>query len=179
MNAACALALLEVGDLKGLKISESAVRTGLTQVQWEGRLETIQHAPDILLDGAHNAEAAHMLASFLIQRLHRCKNSSLVLVVGMMHDKNHKAFLATLAPLAKHLVFTQASLSRAAPVQSLIEALSKNSRSAIAEESPSEALKIAKSLAGPNDLICITGSLMLVGEVRNIILQSDYSSSLV
>ena len=58
-NAACALALLEVGDLKGLKISESAVRTGLAQVKWEGRLETIQHAPDILLDGAHNAEAAH------------------------------------------------------------------------------------------------------------------------
>ena len=54
-----------------------------------------------------------------------------------------------------------------------------NSRSAIAEKSPSEALKIAKSLAGPNDLICITGSLMLVGEVRHFILQSDYSSSLV
>ena len=179
MNAACALALLEVGDLKGLKISESAVRTGLTQVKWEGRLETIQHAPDILLDGAHNPEAAQMLASFLIRRLHRVKNSSLVLVVGMMQDKNPQAFLAPLAPLAKHLVLTRASLSRAAPVQSLIKALSLHSRSAIAEESPSEALKIAKSLAGPDDLICITGSLILVGEVRHFVLQSDYSSSLV
>ena len=179
MNAACALALLEVGDLKGLTISESAVRRGLAQVKWEGRLETIQHAPDIVLDGAHNAEAAHRLASFLTQRLHRVKHSNLVLVVGMMDDKNHQAFLTALAPLAKHLVFTQASLSRAAPVQTLIGAVSMNSCSVMAEESPTEALKIAKNLAGPNDLICITGSLILVGEVRNFILQSDYSSSLV
>ena len=179
MNAACALALLEVGDLKGLQISESAVRRGLAEVKWEGRLETIQHDPDILLDGAHNAEAAHRLASFLTQRLHQVKHSSLVLVVGMMQDKNHQAFLAALAPLAKHLVLTQASLSRAAPVRTLMGALSINSGSVMAEESPSEALKIAKNLAGPNDLICITGSLILVGEVRHFILQSDYSSSLV
>ena len=179
MNAACALALLEVGDLKGLKISESAVRTGFTQVKWEGRLETIHQDPEILLDGAHNADAAHRLASFLTQRLNRAKNSSLVLVIGMMHDKNHQAFLSTLAPLAKHLVLTQASLSRAAPVQRLVEALSMHSCSVMAEESPSEALKIAKNLAGPNDVICITGSLILVGEMRQYILQSDYSSSLV
>ena len=179
LNAACALALLEIGAFKGLKVSESAIRRELAQVRWEGRLETVQRDPHILLDGAHNVAAAQVLASFLAGRLDHTPHAKLILVVGMMQDKNHTAFLEILTPLAEHLILTQASISRSASVQDLSNALPRNCCPVYAEGNPSEALKIAKQLAGPDDLICITGSLILVGELRAWLLRSDDSSSQV
>jgi len=101
----------------------------------------------------------------------------LILVVGMMRDKNHSAFLEVMTSLADHLIFTQASLSRAASVQELEEALPKDSCPMQAAASPPEAIKIAKRLARATDLICMTGSLILVGELRDCLLNSDSSSS--
>jgi len=177
LNAACALALLEIGALKGLNVSESAIRQGLAHVRWEGRLETVSQRPWIVLDGAHNAAAAQVLVSFLSKVLQSSPSTGLILVVGMMHDKNHSAFFEVLTPLADHLILTQASLSRAASVQELKEALPKDSCAMQAVASPPEAIKIAKRLARATDLICMTGSLILVGELRDCLLQSDYSSS--
>jgi dihydrofolate synthase/folylpolyglutamate synthase len=177
VNAACALALLEIGALKGLKVSESAIRQGLTEVRWEGRLETVSHRPWIVLDGAHNGAAAQVLVSFLSKVLQSEPSTKLILVVGMMRDKNHSAFLEVMNSLADHLILTQASLSRAASVQELREALSEDSCPVEAVASPREAIQVAKKLARATDLICITGSLILVGELRDCLLQSDYSSS--
>ena len=177
VNAACALALLEIGALKGLNVSESAIRQGLTDVRWEGRLETISLRPWIVLDGAHNAAAAQVLVSFLSKVLQSEPNRNLILVVGMMRDKNHSAFLEVLNPLADHMILTQASLSRAASVKELVAALPKNSTAIQGVASPPEAIKMAKSLARSTDLICMTGSLILVGELRDCLLTSDYPSS--
>jgi len=177
LNAGCAVALLEIGALKGMKISESAIRQGLTQVRWEGRLETVSQSPRIILDGAHNVAAAQVLIAFLSKVLQSSTLTRLILVVGMMRDKNHKAFFEVLTPLADHLVVTQASLSRAASILELQGALPKDSCAVQAAVSPPEAIKIAKSLARATDLICMTGSLILVGELRDCLLQSDYPSS--
>ena len=177
VNAACALALLEIGALKGLKVPESAIRQGLTDVRWGGRLETVSLRPSIILDGAHNTAAAQVLVSFLSQVLQSEPSTNLILVVGMMRDKNHSAFLEVMTSLADHLIVTQASLSRAASVQELEEALPKDSCPMQAVASPPEAIKLAKRLARPTDLICMTGSLILVGELRDCLLNSDYSSS--
>lgn len=179
LNAACALALLEVGVLKGMQVSESAVRRGLAEVRWEGRLELIDQCPQIWLDGAHNAAAAHVLAAFLSQKLRQSDHANLILVVGMMRDKNHRAFFEILTPLARHVVVTQASVSRKASVHELIAALPDTTCSVRAEACLPEAIKIARRLAAPTDLICITGSLIVVGEARDFLLRSDFSSSQV
>ena len=177
LNAACALALLEIGALKGLKVSEAAVRNGLAQVKWEGRLEPVSQRPWIVLDGAHNVAAAQGLVSFLSDVLQSKPNTRLIVVAGMMRDKNHSAFFEVLYSVADHMILTQASLSRAASVQELREALPKEACSVRAVTSPHQAMMMAKGLARATDLICVTGSLILVGELRDCLLQSDYSSA--
>ena len=177
LNAACALALLEIGTLKGLKVSEAAIRNGLAQVRWEGRLEPVSQRPWIVLDGAHNVAAAQVLVSFLSEVLQSKPNTRLIMVVGMMRDKNHSAFFDVLNSVADHIILTQASLSRAASVQELRVALPKDACPVHEVSSPSEAMMMARSIVRPTDLICVTGSLILVGELRDCLLQSDYSSA--
>ncbi len=177
LNAACGLALLELGALKGLNVSELAIRQGLAQVRWEGRLEQVSQGPWTLLDGAHNVAAAQVLVSFLSKVLQSKPNTRLIVVAGMMRDKNHSAFFEVLNSITNHLILTQASLSRAASVQELREGLPTDSCPVQAVTNPTEAIKIAKRLARPTDLICVTGSLILVGQLRDCLLQSNYSSS--
>ena len=170
-NAACALALLESAALKGLSVSDNAIRSGLSDVRWPGRLEWVSDQPRILLDGAHNAAAAQTLACYLDQSLGRKPNGKLIIVVGMMRDKNHSAFFDIISPLADMIILTEASLNRAATIQELMEALPKDGCSVKAIPSPSDAIQVAKNVMGPDDLICVTGSLILVGELRQILVR--------
>ena len=172
-NAACALALLEVGNRRGLTVSESAIHEGLSTVAWEGRLETLAEDPWLLVDGAHNPTAGKVLASFLKQKLHDRMHARLILIIGMMKDKNHNAFLETLVPLADHLILTEASMPRAASVRDLQQALPNTSVPVALVPNPIEALERAREHATPSDLICMTGSLILVGEVKGSILGRD------
>ena len=166
VNGACALALLETAD--HLSVSESAVRKGLADARWPGRMEYVAEYPSILLDGAHNPAAADVLASYLVRTLDRQSLARLVLVIGMMRDKNHAEFLKRLVPLADHVILTQANLPRAAPPHVLKDALPNTAASVSVSLSCSEALKMARWLASSKDLICITGSLRLIGEMKTV-----------
>ncbi|MBI3356444.1 MAG: bifunctional folylpolyglutamate synthase/dihydrofolate synthase [Nitrospirae bacterium] len=95
-NAACALALLEAADKTGVVVDQEAVRQGLRSVVWEGRLELIEEYPKVLLDGAHNPSAAAALACYLQEFLIRHPDSRIILVWGMMRDKDHRGFIAPL-----------------------------------------------------------------------------------
>jgi dihydrofolate synthase/folylpolyglutamate synthase len=168
-NAACALAALELASEAGLQVPESAVRSGLRQTRWEGRLEVAERHPTILLDGAHNRAAADALAVYLAGYRREHRGSRVILLVGMMRDKDRRGFLQTLAPLADEVVVTQAAIPRAASVQEMLEALGGQAGSAYAEPVPADALARARRLAAPEDLICVTGSLMLVGDVKALL----------
>jgi dihydrofolate synthase/folylpolyglutamate synthase len=165
-NAACALALVEAAAPQGIAVTAEAVREGLRVVNWAGRLEVIDRRPTILLDGAHNPAAAIALADSLMRfdRSHRSR--PVVLVLGMMRDKDHRGFLEPLRGLVDEVVLTQANLPRSAPaheLQASFEGLLSHSHVA---PSFSDAMVLAKQLATPDGLVCVTGSLMLVGECK-------------
>jgi len=177
-NSALALAALEILDKKDARVDEAAVRTGLMEVSWPGRLEHFQlpakpgsSAPEprrYLLDGAHNPAAVNTLKEAL-------KNDfsfdRLILVWASMLDKDYRSMLAIIAPLATHIVLTAVGIERAAPPQLLQEALPPECRLRSRCVFPvTEALTAAAGLAGPRDLICISGSLYLVGEARHLLL---------
>jgi dihydrofolate synthase/folylpolyglutamate synthase len=165
-NAASALAMLEVaGEISG-SVDERAVRQGLRMVTWEGRLERIDEYPIVLLDGAHNPAASVVLAGYLQEYLVRAPDSRIILVWGMMRDKDHRGFIEPLLPLISELVLTEAGLARAATVQELQGVLPEWRGSICAVRHPVDALMAAKSRARPRDLICVTGSLMLLGDVK-------------
>lgn len=163
-NAACALALLEAAAPQGIRVTAESVREGLRAVNWAGRLEVVDHHPTILLDGAHNPAAAGVLADYLTHSVRSHPSRRVVLVLGMMRDKDHRGFVEPLRGLVDAVVLTQADLPRSATAQELRASLGDVFPSSHIASSLSEAMALARQLAGPEDLICVTGSLMLVGE---------------
>ena len=174
VNAACAVALLEAGVMPRMRILERAVRQGLEQVSWPGRLERLRRYPEILCDGAHNPAAAECLKIYLQRRLSEEKSRRLILVVGMMQDKKFPAFLNALAPLADAVILTRINSLRAATVRALKEALPVIDRPVYEREAPEAAFDLATGLAGENDLICVTGSVFLVGHVKSLMTGKAY-----
>lgn len=165
-NAACAIALLESAGHEGVPVDEAAVRKGLRSVVWEGRLEVIEDAPRVLLDGAHNPAASRALARYLEEFLANHPNARIILVWGMMRDKDLREFLAPLLPLVSEIVLTQAGLARSATVHELREPLREWPKPVYEVPLPAEALQRAKQQASPGDLICVAGSLMLLGDIK-------------
>ncbi|MCG3778507.1 MAG: Dihydrofolate synthase/folylpolyglutamate synthase [Nitrospira sp.] len=163
-NAACALALLEASAPQGIRVTDASVREGLRAVNWAGRLEVVDHHPSILVDGAHNPAAARALADYLTHSVRSHPARRVVLVLGMMRDKDHRGFVEPLRGLVDEVVLTQVDLPRSATAQELRASLGEVFQASYIAASLSEAMVLARQLAGTEDLICVTGSLMLVGE---------------
>ncbi|MCA9452070.1 MAG: hypothetical protein KC584_05500, partial [Nitrospira sp.] len=171
VNATNALAVLEMAVDSIFPISPSAIRTGLQDVRWRGRLEIVQRNPFLLLDGAHNLAGAQVLFDFLHSQIHDGAGRQLILVVGMMRDKNLRGFLRVLIPLVDHLILTQPRMERAASVDELSQAVDRDDLVPCLLADSWEAVCRAKDIAKPADVICVTGSLFLVGEVLNRLTQ--------
>jgi dihydrofolate synthase/folylpolyglutamate synthase len=165
-NCACALSLIEAAGERGLDVGETAVREGLRTVQWPGRLEVVDRAPLVVLDGAHNPAAAAAVAEYMQDFRRVNPESRVILVLGMMRDKDHLGFAKLFRGLVDQVVLTQAGLSRSATVNELYGALHELWPSARAEAVLADALTLARRLARTQDLICVTGSLMLIGDVK-------------
>jgi dihydrofolate synthase/folylpolyglutamate synthase len=165
-NAACAIALLEASGQVGTLVDEPAMRRGLQSVTWEGRLELIDEEPSVLLDGAHNPAAAVVLGRHLEEFLLRHPEARIILVWGMMRDKAHREFIAPLLPVISEVVLTQAGLARSATVEELRLSLAEWRKPVVDAPQPIEALRIAKQRASAGDLICVAGSLMLLGDIK-------------
>jgi len=162
-NAAVALAVIELLSRAGLVIPEAAVRQGLKQTYWPGRLEQVAQDPRVLLDGAHNPAAALALA----QNLRAARgNGRLILVMGVMADKDVDAILARLLPLAQTVIFTQPRYFRAAAPADLARRARPYNLEIYEVPQVAAAMERAQSLAGPRDRIVVTGSLYTVGEAK-------------
>ena len=165
-NAACALALLGAAAPQGIAVTAEAVREGLRGVNWAGRLEVVDRRPTILLDGAHNPAAATALADYLTRSDRSHPSRPVVLVLGMMRDKDHRGFVEPLRSLVDEVVLTQADLPRSATAQELRASLEGLLPHPHVVPSLSDAMALARQLATPDGLVCVTGSLMLVGECK-------------
>lgn len=163
-NAALALAALEVLEKEGeISIDSEAVQKALRNVHWPARLEVLQKDPMIILDGAHNSPGAESLRDSLRQCF---KYQNLHLVIGIMADKDIRGILRRLLPLAETAIFTQPRYSRAANPENLRRLARPYIQKHYVIPDLASAIQQAKLLAGPDDLICITGSLYFAGEVK-------------
>ncbi|HNP27465.1 MAG TPA: folylpolyglutamate synthase/dihydrofolate synthase family protein [Nitrospirales bacterium] len=171
MNATNALAVLETAVDGTFPISQSAIRTGLLNVRWRGRLEVVHRDPLLIVDGAHNLAGAQVLFDFLHAQIHDGPGRRLILVVGMMRDKNLQGFLRIFLPIVDQLILTQPRMERAASVAELEQAVDRKDLVPCLLADSWEAVCRAKDIANPSDVICVTGSLFLVGEVLNRLTQ--------
>jgi dihydrofolate synthase/folylpolyglutamate synthase len=163
INATTALGAMEILDDLGYRVSSDAMTEGLKEVQWPGRLEIVCPSPKVVLDGAHNPAGALALKESLEKEF---EYRHLILLIGVMKDKDIKSILHLLAPLADHLILTQPHTNRAAPPTLLKKALGRNGGRAEIVEDFKKAIEKGLSMTKEEDLLCITGSLYTVGEAR-------------
>ncbi|MFA5110834.1 MAG: folylpolyglutamate synthase/dihydrofolate synthase family protein [Desulfobaccales bacterium] len=162
-NAALALAVTELLGRSGFALPEAAIREGLNDTRWPGRLEQLAQDARVLLDGAHNPAAALTLS----QNLKRARgNGRLILVMGVMADKDVDTILARLLPLAQTVIFTQPQYFRAATTRDLAKRAQPYGLEIMQVPRVAAAIRQAQSLAGPGDRIVVTGSLYTVGEAK-------------
>jgi dihydrofolate synthase/folylpolyglutamate synthase len=164
-NARLAVAAAWQLRAQGWSISAEALRDGLAAVHWPGRMEVAGQSPLIVLDGAHNGDSAHKLAAALATEF---QFERLLLVLGMSHDKPFETILSALVPQASALVLTRSRHPRAHVDLDKIAAVARpmlRGELRFTGDIP-EALEQAQALARPGDLICVTGSLFVVGAAR-------------
>lgn len=165
-NAALAIAALENLRATGREEcawDEAALRRGLRKVRWSGRLEIINRQPTMLVDGAHNADSMQKLMQSLYELFpfKRC-----LVVFGANTDKDLIGMISALSEV-DIVILTSVLNPRAAEEQRLRDLFALYAprvRLYSAAESR-EAMTLARKLAGPDDLVCATGSLYLVAEV--------------
>jgi dihydrofolate synthase/folylpolyglutamate synthase len=165
INAGTALAAFEVLGSSGMGWVESSIREGLRAVRWDGRLEVFKREPLVLLDGAHNPAGARVLGSFLSETK-QVRKGRLVLVIGILADKNISGILNELVPFSDEVILTRPDFSGAASLENLKKALQDFSIPVTAVESISDAVAFAMGRLLPQDVLCITGSLYTVGAAK-------------
>ncbi|MDQ3548485.1 MAG: Mur ligase family protein, partial [Chloroflexota bacterium] len=159
VNAATAIAIARAFDAE--RISNDVIAAGLSATRFPGRMETVQRAPLVLLDGAHNPEKVASLASNL-KELYPGRRK--ILVFGALESKNYHEMLEALLPEASVLIATApkvfakpsttaADIAAFAPPEMVVETI----------DDPVAAVGRALELATSGDLVVVTGSLYLIG----------------
>ena len=163
-NAALVLAACETlrGD-PGMTIPSGTIRHGLKNTCWPGRLEVVATRPRIVLDGAHNLVAARVLTRYLKTRY---QGRAITLVVGILDDKPWDAILKVLIGTCQRVIVTQPQIDRALPVRSLAAAAATYCPQIDVVPEVGQAVAHALKTSAPQDVICIAGSLYVVGEAK-------------
>jgi dihydrofolate synthase/folylpolyglutamate synthase len=166
VNTSVAIRLGESLRKRGFEIPEAAILAGVKTAVHAGRLELHDGRPSWLFDGAHNPAGARALRAFLDEFGKR----PLTLVFGAMNDKRLEDIAAILFPAADRLILTQPDNPRAANVERLrgVGGRIVDDGKITTARSVSEAVQQAKDITPADGLICITGSLYMLGEVKAI-----------
>jgi dihydrofolate synthase/folylpolyglutamate synthase len=170
-NAAVAIALAEVLRERGLPVTRATVVEGLETAAHAGRLELIPGQPSMLFDGAHNAAGARALREYLDEFI----SAPVTLVFGAMRDKELDEIAATLFPACDKLILTRPTNPRAATPDALGRPAAAHgvNGAPLFVESPADALRAAAALTPPGGIVCVTGSLYLVGEVKSFMARRE------
>ena len=156
----------KVGEI--LKIDKKTTRRAIKRTKLPCRFETIQVSPRVIIDGSHNP----IKIKRLVENLETIKYKNLILMFGMVSDKDSFESLKAIAPLAKHIVFTRSLASIGSrkttslkKFKSIIKELKIKTRINYFLD-PWQALNYSLSITESKDCLVITGSMYIVGDIR-------------
>ena len=156
VNAAISVAVVEILNTLGFKIPDASITNGLKFVFWPGRFEVIRK--NIIIDCAHNLDAIKELAG----EVKRLRRKNVILVIGILNDKDIKGMVAEIAPLASKVIITKPNMRRACDPAIIEHEVKKYVTDVEIKKSVKDAVTYA--ISQDNDLILITGSCFVVGE---------------
>jgi dihydrofolate synthase/folylpolyglutamate synthase len=170
-NASLALRTVELLAKKGFLLDEDTIRQGLVTVSIPGRLEVVSTDPFIILDGAHNGDKAHAL-SHAMKTIFPMKK--VIIVLALKEGKLAPDILKELLTIASSFILTSFAVKiDVGEIQSqdahvlaeLIHEVDPTMPIDVIPD-PVQALDVAESAATKNSVILVTGSLYLIGSLR-------------
>ena len=172
VNATTAIATIECLKNRGYAIPKASVYAGFKNVQWQGRIQRIKSEPLVVLDGAHSPISMEALCLTLRESF---RYEQAIFIVSLMKDKDLKAIGDIVSKTANTVIATQISENpRVMPAEAIQDAWSEMCDKITAYPNPKKAIAKTLAAAAPTDLICITGSLYLVGQALKIF-KSNFS----
>lgn len=166
-NALAAIATLDLVSGVFPELTKECVERGLADVYWPGRMQILTQDsanPALLVDCAHNVDSAQKLADTLQNDFHYKR---LALVIGTTADKDVEGILRVLLPLSDHALLTSSGHPRASNPSELLRIATKMGYECSAHANVMEALRAARGLTSAGDLVCVTGSIFVVGDLLN------------
>jgi dihydrofolate synthase/folylpolyglutamate synthase len=162
-NAAVAIDTCEILVNKGFVINYNNVIHGIAQTKWPGRLEIISEKPLILIDGAHNLEGGQSLNAALDRYF---ANRRKIFIAGFLRDKDYLQIMEMLAPKAQSIITVTPCNERAIPSSELAKSLKPHSNNVQDGITIENGLKLALANVDQEGVICVFGSLYMIGEIR-------------
>ncbi|MDR7539939.1 MAG: Mur ligase family protein, partial [Armatimonadota bacterium] len=169
LNAATAVVAAEELGSCGFPLPPEAVRRGLEGLRWPARVEVVRTRPLGVVDVAHNVAAMQALRDALLEVW---PGRRLVLVFGMVASHDHEGPSAVIVPLADLVITTTPDHFRPVDPQALAEVVRVYAPQVEVERNCAAAVRRALAAAGPEDLVCVTGSFYLAGEARALLAAS-------
>lgn len=164
----CAVAISAVEELirQGVQIDKEHILSALTKVKWPGRLEIMCKKPLVIIDGAHNIDGIKKLAESI--DIHFNYNK-LYLILGILADKQVEDMVSTIVPKAQKVIAVTPHSDRAEIAERLKEVIMKYNPNCEAVDSYVGAYVKALSMCEKEDILVISGSLYMIGDMRKII----------
>ncbi|MBI3404797.1 MAG: bifunctional folylpolyglutamate synthase/dihydrofolate synthase [Acidobacteria bacterium] len=163
-NALAAVAAARVLAKRGFPITDAAITSGIAATRWPGRLEKLQDRPTVYLDGTHNPAGARELLAFWQENF---AGHQIHLVFGAVRDKAIDEVAGLLFPHAASVILTAPHTIRAVSAETLAHVTAHHAFHYEIVPEPEAALDRALELAQPEDVVFLTGSLYLVGDLRH------------
>jgi dihydrofolate synthase/folylpolyglutamate synthase len=166
-NAATAVLAVEALAGAGVAVAEETVKSGLENVKWPGRIETLKRRPLLVVDSAHTADSARRLRDTLLEYL---RIDRATLVIGVMGDKDIDGLAMAIEPAAMRVIATQADHPRALEAEAVARVFRDQGVETYVEPKLGAAIDMATSLSTASDAVVILGSIALAGEARAYVL---------
>lgn len=175
MNALCALQMLDLlKEEYGFRIPPGALKTGISEAKQPGRIEILKKDPYVVLDGSHNADSVAALCRWI--RAHFAPEDRLLIVTGVLKDKEYKKIAGMLTSAASDFIVTEPVSPRKLPAEDYMDVI----RRSLAPDGTIEICKdpreaalyaydaLTKKKNGnlPIKGLIFTGSLYMIGEAR-------------
>jgi dihydrofolate synthase/folylpolyglutamate synthase len=162
-NAAIALSAATLLGRRWKPLQDKLILRGIEEAFWPGRLETVCRSPRVILDGAHNSDGVKAVRDYMRDFIRR----PVILVFGVMKDKDISGLARILFPVAKKIILTKFPYERAAEPADILRQARSFAGRALIEPDPSRAYRLALAEARRREgCVLVTGSLFLVGAIK-------------
>lgn len=153
-------------EIENLEFNHQEIIKSISKVQWIGRLEVMNRKPLVVIDGAHNIQGIKALRRN-VEKYFKYKN--VYLLLGILADKQVHEMIEVITPFAKKVITLTPMSNRAELAEDLMKEVEQYNKNCISMDNYEEAYKVALKEAGQDDLILISGSLYMIGDMRKVI----------